>query len=204
MGQYSLAEEHYKKTLDRDPNHTGAMEDWEKLALRRSSPHDPPPQYIEIIKKPVVKRADMAALLARDLPLEKICQKREKPQRAEDISDHWASREMNDVIACGLMSPFDDGTFRPHQSVTRRECAGIMDHILQENRGEDWIVQQSLEEVAAIPDVPSDDVHLEAIRLVISLGIMELRKNGSFEPNKEVNGHTATKMVQSLREFLLQ
>jgi Tfp pilus assembly protein PilF len=202
MGQFSLAEEYFKKTLDRDPNHSGAMEDWRELARRRSGPDDTPPEYFQIIKKPVVSRADLAALLARQLPLEKICDGKKRLVPPEDISGHWARQEISEVIACGMMSPYEDGTFRPRQAVTRRDCARIVRGILHNVGSEGRTEQRTAEATVALPDVPKDDMDLESIRLVTSLGIMELRDDGSFRPDEEVNGYVATKVVRALKEVL--
>ncbi len=213
-GQFSLAEEYYKKTLDRDPNYSAAMESWRDLARRRSSPEDLPPEYISIVKKPVISRADLAAMLARQLPLERICDAKanlagpadvplsEDVPLPGDVSGHWASREISKVIACGLMAPFEDGAFRPRQAMSRRDFARIMGDILFRFEEEDWSGRRPIEPVIAPSDVPNEDSDLAAITLVTDLGIMELREDGSFRPDGEINGYAATRAVRALKEHL--
>lgn len=201
-GQYSLAEEYYKKTLDRDPNHSGAREDWKALADRRTSPDEMPPEYYLIVKKPVVNRADMAALLARQLDLDTLCREGQNAVRPKDISDHWAARQIARAAVCGLMPADEDTLFHPRQIVLRRDCARIAVDILVRFGGEDLVGSGSDETDAVIPDVPAGDPDLEAIRTVAALRIMGFRKDGSFEPDREVNGYRASKIVQALKEAL--
>lgn len=200
-GQYSLAEENYKKTLDRDPNHSGAREDWRALADRRSSPDEMPPEYYLIVKRPVVTRGDLAALLARQLPMDEFCQNEEAVAEANDISGHWAADQISAVIACGLMPAHDDTTFRPRQPIIRRDCARLVADIILRfgDRGDGGLLSGKTE---PLPDVPADDPDLESIRLATSLGIMQLRKDRSFLPDQEVNGYSANRIIRALKEAL--
>jgi|GEM_PF-1738085 len=201
-GRYSLAEEYYKKTLDRDPNHSGAREDWKALADRRSPPGEMPAEYYLIVKKPVTSRGDMAALLARQLPLDALCRGDETAGRPKDISDHWAAEQIARVATCGLMPADQDTAFRPWQPVLRRDCARFSAGIIRRFTEVERTGPEPGETASLVADVPADDPDLEAIRTVISLGIMESGQDGSFRPEGEINGYRAGKIVQALNEML--
>lgn len=200
-GRYSLAEEYYKKTLDRDPNHSAAREDWRSLADRRSPPDEMPAEYYLIVKKPVISRGDLAALLARQLPMDKLCEQKAGSALPEDISGHWAARQIRQVIDCDLMPADKDTLFRPRQAVYRRDCARIARDIIIRFGGDD-LTGPETGGTDVFADVPADDPDAEAIRTVISLGIMELSGDGSFRPDREVNGYRANAIVQALKSVL--
>jgi len=201
-GRYSLAEEYYKKTLDRDPNHSGAREEWKALADRRASPDEVPFEYYLIAKKPVVNRGDLAALLARQIPLDTLCPGDETAGRLDDIADHWAAEQIARVAACGLMPADQDTLFRPRQPVLRRDCARIVTNMILRFGKEKPAGSDPAETAASIPDLAADDRDLAAVRMVTSLGIMEFQKDGSFQPDREVNGYRANKIVQALKGML--
>lgn len=47
-----------------------------------------------------------------------------------DILDHWARKDLNKLAKMGLIKGFDDGTYRPDNSVTRAELAGMLSRYL--------------------------------------------------------------------------
>jgi Tfp pilus assembly protein PilF len=201
-GRYSLAEEYYKKTLDRDPNHSGAREDWRSLADRRAPPDEMPAEYYLIVKKPVISRGDLAALLARQLPIDTLCEQKSGSVRADDITGHWAARQIRQVIDCGLMTVGKDTLFLPRKVISRRDCAHIAGGIIIDFGGESLTGPETGTTGDVFTDVPADDPDVEVIRTVVSLGIMELGEDGSFRPDREVNGYRANAIVQALRSIL--
>lgn len=45
------------------------------------------------------------------------------PKVIDDITGHWAEKEIRQVITEGKMAGFPDGTFRPNESITRGQLA---------------------------------------------------------------------------------
>lgn len=43
--------------------------------------------------------------------------------QANDINGHWAKKEINNLLAKGIMSTYGNGTFKPNQPITRAEFA---------------------------------------------------------------------------------
>ena len=58
--------------------------------------------------------------------------KEEEPMK-DDITGHWAEREIRNAIERGLLRGYPDGTFRPEQLVTRAELAVILDRLERED-----------------------------------------------------------------------
>ncbi|QSZ28064.1 S-layer homology domain-containing protein [Aceticella autotrophica] len=43
-----------------------------------------------------------------------------------DISNHWANKEISDWVSKGLAYGYDNGTFKPNNSITREEAMSIV------------------------------------------------------------------------------
>lgn len=59
--------------------------------------------------------------------------KKEEPEMKDDITGHWAEREIRSAIERGLLRGYPDGTLRPEQPVTRAELAVILDRLARED-----------------------------------------------------------------------
>lgn len=55
----------------------------------------------------------------------------------DDITGHWAEREIRRCIKRGIIKGYPDGSFAPEKPVTRAEVAVIMDRLLELLIGED-------------------------------------------------------------------
>jgi len=203
LGLYSQAEESFKKTIDRNPSHTGASEDWAALARQRTPPGEPPQEYIIIVKKPLISRADWAALLARQLPLSELCEAPEESLPVSDVAGSWAHREIQQVVSCQLMHLNDAGEFRPDKKITRRDCAEVAARVLSlASGGQDHIDQfEDLE--SPFPDVSKLHPGFGAIMLASTRGIMSARSGAEFAPDETLTGYRAIKIVGALKEALL-
>jgi hypothetical protein len=49
----------------------------------------------------------------------------------KDIQNHWAKEDIQKVVAAGLMNGYEDGIFKPDESVTRAEIATILTRALK-------------------------------------------------------------------------
>ncbi|PLS17849.1 S-layer homology domain-containing protein [Bacillus sp. M6-12] len=52
-------------------------------------------------------------------------------QTLEDIEDHWAKNEINTLAEKGVISGFEDGTFRPYAQVTRGQFVAFLVRALE-------------------------------------------------------------------------
>lgn len=61
--------------------------------------------------------------------------KKEEPEMKDDITGHWAEREIRSAIERGLLRGYPDGSFQPDKPVTRAELAVILDRLDKEDDG---------------------------------------------------------------------
>jgi hypothetical protein len=202
LGRYSQAEECFKKALDNDPAHEQASEAWAMLVRQRTPPGELPAEYVTIAKKPLITRADFAALLVYQLPLRDFCASGEGKSSVSDMQASWASEAIKQVVACGLMPVTADGEFEPRQSMTRRECALVVTEVLLKSTAEPRLTEPLVKVTSPFPDVPADHESFGAIMLATSQGIMEAKGDGFFHPDDVLNGHEAMKIMRALREQL--
>ncbi len=202
MGLYSQAEESFKKALDNDPSYTPADQAWAALARMRMPPGQLPPEYAAIAKKPIINRSDFAALLAHHLPLADLCGSEEQTPSISDIEDSWARDEIRQVVSCGLMDILSADEFKPRERVTRLQCAIVVTEVLLRIPTGRKLREALEVHTSPFPDVSMDQEGFEAIMLATGSGIMKTRSDGFFDPEGEINGYLATRIVRGLRDQL--
>lgn len=62
---------------------------------------------------------------------------KEDPVHKDDITGHWAEKEIRRCIQRGIIKGYPDGSFAPDKPVTRAEVAVIMDRLVELLIGED-------------------------------------------------------------------
>lgn len=53
--------------------------------------------------------------------------------KLQDIHGHWAEEDINSLVEKGVISGYDDGTFRPNQQITRAEFTKLFVHTFMLN-----------------------------------------------------------------------
>lgn len=91
------------------------------------------------------------------------------------------------VAQTGIISGYDDGTFRPNNNVTRAECATMICKMIGINNNEDGTTQ--------FIDVPSDYWALGYIKGASQAGIISGYDDTTFGPNDNVLYEQAIKML---------
>ncbi len=76
-----------------------------------------------------ITRAEFAAALVRSftLPVETV----QKEGAFPDVQTHWAKEDIYKLYKSGIITGYQDGSFRPNQTVTRAETASMLSRILQ-------------------------------------------------------------------------
>ena len=54
-----------------------------------------------------------------------------------DVAGHWASRQIGEGVASGLLRGFPDGTFRPDQAITQEEFLVMVERVIPSFSGRD-------------------------------------------------------------------
>ena len=66
--------------------------------------------------------------------------------RFNDMSGHWAEKVVDEMATKGILNGFEDGTFKPNESVTREQFAKILVESLKIEEKENNIIFQDVEE----------------------------------------------------------
>lgn len=135
-----------------------------------------------------VKRAELAALLARNIGTEAAAAGTGFP----DVSaSHWAADDIAKVAAAGLMKGDPDGSFQPERAVTRAEMAVLGARLKQLSFDESGAA------VSAISDVNSHWA-AGAIDAVKAAGLMIGFADGSFAPAQTLSRAEAVTAINRL------
>ena len=96
-------------------------------------------------------RAEFASMISRFAHLEKAAEGNPFP----DIDKtHWAYDAVMKLEASGLLSGYEDGTFRPENTITRAEVMTVINKLLGRNPSEDYV--KSLD-YKPFSDIKDDD-----------------------------------------------
>lgn len=87
------------------------------------------------------------------------------------------------VVAAGLMTNFQDGNFYPEKPLSRAELATILVKTFKLDKR----ASAQKETVLEVPDVPSSHWASNDIQVVLKTGIMNGYRDGMFFPNQRVS-----------------
>lgn len=60
-----------------------------------------------------------------------VCRPQYQPEVVDDITGHWAEREIKRCMKRGIIKGYPDGSFAPDKPITRAEAAVMMDRLIQ-------------------------------------------------------------------------
>jgi len=170
-----------------------------------------------------ITRADLAALLAAELQLPALANRRNpklydstnngrKKSAAEpstgrdsitDISDNWAESWIRDVVRVGGMDIFPDRTFRPDEEVRRMDFALSIQKIAILVTGNRSIDTAFIGSPSPFPDVKQSHYAYNAIAFVAERGIMSPDpRTGEFHMNEKISGIDALIALRKLQAIL--
>jgi hypothetical protein len=92
-----------------------------------------------------------------------------------DISGHWAEANIKQAVSSGIAKGYQDGTFKPNQTVTRAEFAVMLMNTLK---------PQGEGAALAFTDTAKIGAWAQkAVAQAVELGIIKGNADGSFRPN---------------------
>ena len=218
MEEYLSAQEAYRAALSIKPSYIMADEAWKRLNERERTMAGMPSEYVAIIQSSEITRAELAALLANELPLERIFRKtpeyREpvfqppdassaatnQEMQISDVRNSWAGSYIERVVEMGAMEIYPDGRFKPDEQVTRAELAQVAQNVLTAALNDSKLSTLYVGNASTFTDVPRTHFAFNAITLVINRGIMAPRTDGTFGLMDPVTGTEAVRVVHILRQ----
>ncbi|PZD92977.1 hypothetical protein DNH61_25605 [Paenibacillus sambharensis] len=96
-----------------------------------------------------------------------------------DINSSYAKEEIQALVDKGIINGFEDGTFKPGETVTRAQLAKIL--VLSLNLNEDQAA------AASFKDVASKDWYAGYVGALVKSGITQGTSATAFSPNKTVS-----------------
>ncbi len=179
---------------------------------------------IALVEK--ISRADTAALFMEELKIDVLYKKRtprtfdtsfkqpdrakaspaETPRTVTDIEGHPLKADIEGILRLGIrgleMQP--DGRFLPDEPVSRAAYALMIEDILIRLIGDTGLATRYIGSVSPFPDIRSDLPYFNAVMVVTSRGIMQVRSvaSGEFAPLGSVSGVEALLTIQKLKEEL--
>jgi hypothetical protein len=106
---------------------------------------------------------------------------RERDQRIESLSPAGGD-PVPKVLKAGLMQGFPDGQFHPESTLTRAQLATILVKAFQLDKRQPILLENT-----ALQDVPAGYWAADAIRVVMTRGIMTGYRSCQFYPNHHVS-----------------
>lgn len=107
-----------------------------------------------------------------------------------DIETHWAKNEINDLSEKGVISGYEDGTFKPDNSITRAEFLALATRLIDSEERAD----------IDFNDVVSSDWYYDVVRKGVALGIIS--KDTSFRPDDLISREEMCKIVSGVSDKL--
>jgi hypothetical protein len=104
-----------------------------------------------------------------------------------DINGNWAEQIIKEAVEIGLVSGYDDGTFKPDNQVTRAEFATLLNNAMKINLTTDinlW-------------DVNKSDWFYQEVEKSLAVGFFNGYLDDTFKPNNPITREEAAKVVAS-------
>lgn len=133
-----------------------------------------------------------AAQVAPEPNLDEETESSEKQNTFTDVdADFWAYDAICSMSEKGIISGFEDGSFRPEQSITRAEFAKII-------IGNESV---SLETVAEFIDVAKDKWYYDKVMAAASIGIINGVGDEKFLPEENITREEAAVIMKRYADY---
>ncbi len=217
---FTRAERDFDSALQIQPTHKAARAAWGRsMKIRLAAPGT----HIgkKIVFADPITRADLAALIATELGLERalrthrpelfdpgfrpaVGQRSTAPDRTRitDLEGHWAKGFIELVTELSLMEPFPDRTFRPNALVDRASYAMTMQQLLAIVDNDEGLRRKFIGSVSPFPDVRNDHFAYNAIMVATTRGMLEAEtSSGAFNLTGSMSGADALLGLRKLAEL---
>ncbi|MCW3793178.1 S-layer homology domain-containing protein [Paenibacillus sp. LS1] len=142
-----------------------------------------------------VTRAQMAAMLARNLPTEVAAGSADSVSYKDISATHWATSEIQKAQSAGIMNGMSATQFAPEGSITCAQMAMIAYRWMQQQQAGTTTVNGT---AVSFTDVSADLWAAEAIAYVQSAGLMVGYNDGTFKPDSKLTRAEAVKVLNVL------
>ncbi|KAA8753466.1 S-layer homology domain-containing protein [Paenibacillus sp. UASWS1643] len=141
-----------------------------------------------------VTRAQMAAMLARNLPTEAAAGSVNSVSYKDVSATHWATSVIQKAQSAGIMNGMSNTQFAPEGSITRAQMATIAYRWMQQQASATTVNGTAV----SFTDVSVDLWAADAIAYVQSAGLMVGYNNGTFKPDSKLTRAEAVKVLNLL------
>ena len=104
---------------------------------------------------------------------------------SNDIKGHWAESAITYWQDNGLISGYEDGTFKPDKSITRAEFAVML------NKALGFVDKGNV----SFSDVKAGDWYYDAVAIAVEAGYCSGYEDGTFKPNETITRAEAAVMI---------
>ncbi|UPK43883.1 S-layer homology domain-containing protein [Paenibacillus pabuli] len=145
-----------------------------------------------------VTRAQMAAMLARNLT-DEVGTASANVVNYDDVSaTHWAASDIEKAQSAGIMNGMNATQFAPEGSITRAQMATIAYRWIQQQSADETGSTSQTTSAAGFTDVSADLWASDAIAYVQSAGLMTGYNDGTFKPDSKLTRAEAVKVLNVL------
>lgn len=145
-----------------------------------------------------VTRAQMAAMLARNLSDEAGTASANVVNYDDVSPTHWAASDIEKAQSAGIMNGMNATQFAPEGSITRAQMAIIAYRWIQQQSADASSSTTQATDGAGFTDVSADLWASDAITYVQAAGLMTGYNDGTFKPNSKLTRAEAVKVLNVL------
>ncbi len=120
----------------------------------------------------------------------------------QDVSGHWASSWIEQVIDLGIMEVSPDNMWYPDELVSRAEYALFLQNILIHVLNDESLATRYIGETSRFRDMRSNTATYNAAALCVDRSIMDASIDGTFGPMNPVSGAEALLIIRQLQNVL--
>ena len=110
---------------------------------------------------------------------------------AADLNGHWAQTTIQQWMDKGMIGGYEDGTFRPDQSITRAEFIKLVNKAIGADKAG----------VVNFTDVSADDWFYGELQLAMGAGYVGGFEDGTFRPNDTVTRAQAAAFIAKAKNL---
>lgn len=113
---------------------------------------------------------------------------------ANDITGHWAKKQLDEWMENGYIQGFQDGSFRPDQAISRVEFVALVNRMFAYHGTAD----------ISFKDVPATAWFATQVEAAVQAGYVNGFPDGTFQPNQSLSRVEAAVMLAKLTPLLMK